>query len=71
MKNVIKILLVLPIIEENEDFYYDGRYDIPGKYAAEIEDIVDFAFQQFADIPETKRKSVLLVWSGSLAERGA
>jgi len=57
---------LLPIILEKGGFHYDGRYEMPGKDAAEIEEIIDLAFQRFARIKGTERKVVLLQYDPSL-----
>ncbi|MEO6201827.1 MAG: hypothetical protein ABIU05_03615 [Nitrospirales bacterium] len=51
---------LLPIIQKEGDFFYDGRYKVRGERAAEIEDIIDFSMQSFAGINGTKKKSILL-----------
>ncbi|HNP62259.1 MAG TPA: hypothetical protein PKM72_15535, partial [Nitrospirales bacterium] len=51
---------LLPILQKRWNFEYDGRYEIPGRNAAEIEDIIDFTFQQYAKLTGTKRKVILL-----------
>ena len=64
--SVILQRYLLPILQEAGDFLYDGRYKIPGEYAAEIEEIIDFAFQRFAGITGMKRKVVLLQYGPSV-----
>ena len=51
---------LLPILQKEGNFFYDGRYKVRGEQAAEIRDIIDFAMQRFARIKGTKRKSILL-----------
>ncbi|WNM60294.1 SGNH/GDSL hydrolase family protein [Candidatus Nitrospira neomarina] len=62
---------LLPILQERGNFEYDGRYEIPGENAAEIEEIMDFSFQRFANLTGTKAKVVLLQYGpGILLEEG-
>ncbi|WP_447964769.1 hypothetical protein [Nitrospira sp. Ecomares 2.1] len=62
---------LLPILQKRWNFEYDGRYEIPGRNAAEIEDIIDFTFQQYAKLTGTKRKVILLQYGqGIFLEEG-
>lgn len=51
---------LLPIIQRRAGFEYDGRYEFPGERAADIEEIIDFSFQRFANLTGAKTKVVLL-----------
>jgi len=66
--SVILKRYLFPIIEKKVNFSYDGRYDIPAEHAAELEEIVDLAFQRFAAIPGAKRKAVLLQYGAEVLE---
>ena len=62
---------LLPILQKRGNFEYDGRYDIPGENAADIEEIIDFSFQRFANLTGTKSKVVLLQYGpGIFLEEG-
>jgi hypothetical protein len=58
--SVIRQRHLLPIRQEEGDFFYNGRYKVRGEHAAEIKNIIDFSMQRFAGINGTKTKSILL-----------
>lgn len=61
----------MPILEKRGNFEYDGRYEILAESAADIEAIIDFSFQRFANLRGTKAKVVLLQYGpGIFLEEG-
>ncbi|GJL60507.1 MAG: hypothetical protein NPIRA03_33640 [Nitrospirales bacterium] len=69
--SVILQRYLLPILQKRGNFEYDGRYEVPGENAAEIEEIIDFSFQRFANLTGTNAKVVLLQYGpGIFLEEG-